>query len=62
MVHIVHNAIQTAADTLPCDIESFVVKIFGFFHVYTVHTEELKEFCTFVDLKYTTFLGMSKTH
>lgn len=41
--HIVHNAVLSAVDRLPCDTESFV-KVFGYFHIYTVQTEELKDF------------------
>lgn len=59
--HIVHNALQSAADTLPCDVEAFIVKIFGHFHIYTVRTEQLKEFCDFVELEYAAILGTSKT-
>lgn len=29
--HIVHNALKTACDSLPIDIECFVVKIYSFF-------------------------------
>uniref|UniRef100_A0A8C6UAT9 HAT C-terminal dimerisation domain-containing protein n=1 Tax=Neogobius melanostomus TaxID=47308 RepID=A0A8C6UAT9_9GOBI len=59
--HIVHNAVQSAADTLPCDIENFVVKVFGYFHIYTVRTEELKDFCNFVEIEHATLLGTSRT-
>uniref|UniRef100_A0AAQ6A1P8 HAT C-terminal dimerisation domain-containing protein n=2 Tax=Amphiprion ocellaris TaxID=80972 RepID=A0AAQ6A1P8_AMPOC len=59
--HIVHNAVQSAADTLPCDIENFVVKVFGYFHIYTVRTEELKDFCDFVEVEHATLLGTSRT-
>uniref|UniRef100_A0A8C6K6H0 Uncharacterized protein n=1 Tax=Nothobranchius furzeri TaxID=105023 RepID=A0A8C6K6H0_NOTFU len=60
--HIVHNAVQSLVDTLPCDIEHFVVKVFGYFHIYTDRTEELKDFCSFVDVEHATLLGTSRTH
>lgn len=59
--HIVHNAIQTAADCLPIDIECSIVKIYSFFYIYTVRVEELKDFCMFVDIEYKAILGYSKT-
>ncbi|KAE9542343.1 hypothetical protein AGLY_003470 [Aphis glycines] len=47
--HIIHNALQQAADSLPIDVESVVCKIYGYFHIYTVRVESLKEFCDFAD-------------
>ncbi|XP_059807060.1 uncharacterized protein LOC132381581 [Hypanus sabinus] len=54
--HIVHNCLQTAADSLPLDVECFAVKIYKYFHIYTVRTEELKDFCRFVSLEYSKLL------
>lgn len=34
--HIVDNAVQSAADRLPCDTENLVVKVFVYFHIDTV--------------------------
>ncbi|KAL4100954.1 hypothetical protein QTP88_020978 [Uroleucon formosanum] len=59
--HIIHNSIQCASDCLPIDIESIVCKIFGFFHIYTVRVENLKEFCDFADIQYKDLLSHSKT-
>ncbi|KAL4126106.1 hypothetical protein QTP88_010335 [Uroleucon formosanum] len=59
--HIIHNSIQCASDCLPIDIESIVCKIFGFFHIYTVRVENLKEFCDFADVQYKDLLSHSKT-
>ncbi|KAL4091311.1 hypothetical protein QTP88_026014 [Uroleucon formosanum] len=59
--HIIHNAIQTAADCLPIDIECIIVKIYSFFYIYTVRVEELKDFCMFVEIEYKAILGYSKT-
>lgn len=60
-VHIIHNAIQRATDSLPIDVESIVCKIFGFFHIYTVRVECLKEFCDLADVQYNELLSHSKT-
>lgn len=34
--HILNNTIQTAADSLPIDIEAVLVKIYSYFHIYTI--------------------------
>lgn len=59
--HIVHNAIQSASDCLPIDVECIIVKIYSYFYIYTVRVEELKDFCMFVDIEYKQLLGYSKT-
>jgi hypothetical protein len=50
--HIVHSSLQTAVDALPIEVEALVVKIYKYFHIYTVHVTQLKEFCEFVYLEY----------
>jgi hypothetical protein len=45
--YIIHNCAKAAADSMPVDIEVFVTKIFGYFHMYTVRVERLKYFCDF---------------
>lgn len=59
--HIVHNGIQTAADCLPVDVETIVMKIYSYFYIYTVRVETLKEFCDFVNIEYQKMLAYSKT-
>jgi hypothetical protein len=59
--HIVHSAVQTAADCLPVDIESTVGKICQHFHIYTVLVQTLKDFCDFSDVEYKNILGHTKT-
>lgn len=59
--HIIHNIVQYASDCLPVDVDSIVCKIFGFFHIYTVRVENLKEFCDDVDVQYKGLLSHSKT-
>ncbi|XP_074873076.1 uncharacterized protein LOC142024770 isoform X2 [Carettochelys insculpta] len=53
---IVENCLQTAADCLPIDLESFVLKVCKCFHIYAVRVEGLEGFCRFVDLEYSKLL------
>lgn len=50
--HIVHNCVQSGIDGLPFDIEALVVKIYKYFHIYTVRVTKLKEFCEFAEIQY----------
>lgn len=59
--HIAHNAIQTAADLLPVDVEHIVTKIYSYFYIYTVRVENLKDFCEEAEMQYKRMLGYSKT-
>lgn len=59
--HIINNAIRTAADLMPLDIESIIKKIYSYFYIYTVRVEELKLFCNEVDVEYKRLLGYSET-
>lgn len=59
--HVLHNAIQCAADSLPIDVEAITVKLFGYFHISTVRVEKLKEFCEFADVQYQDILAHTKT-
>ena len=60
--HVLHNCVQHGLDSgLSADIESIALKIFNFFSVYTVRTEELKSFCDFVEITYQQLLSHSKT-
>lgn len=59
--HIVHNALRSACDQLPFDIECIVVKIYSYFYIYTVRTEKLKKFCETAGEEYHKLLGYSKT-
>ena len=34
------------------DVESIICKTYQYFCIYTVHTEELKDYCNFVDTEY----------
>lgn len=59
--HIIHNAAQSATDCLPMDVETIVVKLYSYFYIYTVRTEELKDFCDSAEVEYKKLLGYSKT-
>lgn len=59
--HITHNALKTACDTIPFDVEHIIVKIYSHFYIYTVRTEALKAFCDEADVEYLKLLGYAKT-
>ncbi|GBN24906.1 hypothetical protein AVEN_8103-1 [Araneus ventricosus] len=50
--HIVHNCVQTAVDSFPIDIETALVKIYKYFHIYTVRVTKVKEFCEYAEVQY----------
>ncbi|CAH1099089.1 unnamed protein product [Psylliodes chrysocephalus] len=58
--HIVHNCLQNAVDVLPIDLESLVVKIYKYVHIYTVRVTQLQEFCTLVNVEYKKLLQHGK--
>ena len=57
--HIVHNTCRTAMDTIPVDVEHLLRKVYGYFLIYTVRVEALKDFCDFVGEAYQTILSHS---
>ncbi|KAK4884488.1 hypothetical protein RN001_000759 [Aquatica leii] len=60
--HILHNAICVAVSkTIPIDIENLVFKIYNHFSIFTVRTENLKNFCEFIGCQYEGLLYHSKT-
>jgi hypothetical protein len=59
--HILNNCVHHGADRLNVDIENIIFKIYQYFHIYTVRTESLKEYCDFVDVEYRRMLSHSKT-
>lgn len=58
--HIIHNSLRSACDKLDFDIEHIIVKIYSHFYLYTVRTENLKQFCNEAEVDYHK-LGYSKT-
>lgn len=59
--HILNNCLHNAVETLDVDIENIIFKIYQFFHIYTVRTEELKKYCDFVEIEYRQLLPHSRT-
>lgn len=59
--HIAHNAVQTACDVLPVDIEAIVVKLYKYFYQYTVRVTEMKEFCDFASVEFKRLLSHGST-
>lgn len=59
--HILHNAVQTACDSLPLDVEATVVKLYKYFYQYTVRVTQLKEFCEFADVEFKRLLSHGST-
>lgn len=58
---ILNNFAHHGADTLDADIEHIIFKIYQHFHIYTVRTESLKEYCEFAAVEFGTLLSHSKT-
>uniref|UniRef100_H2ZST0 DUF4371 domain-containing protein n=1 Tax=Latimeria chalumnae TaxID=7897 RepID=H2ZST0_LATCH len=50
--HIVHNAVRRALNELSVDIETVVLKVYGFFSVSAKGREDLKEFFDFLDVQW----------
>jgi hypothetical protein len=59
VAHMIHNCAHSSINTIPLDIEGLVVKIFGYFHIFTVRVERLNRFCDFVGLQYKDIHGYS---
>ncbi|XP_026577594.1 uncharacterized protein LOC113450574 [Pseudonaja textilis] len=59
--HILHNCIHHGADALEVDVENIILKIYQYFHIYTVRAESLQEYCEFVEVEYKRLLSHSKT-
>jgi hypothetical protein len=59
--HVLNSCVHHAAETLDVDIECIIFKIYQYFHIYTVRTEQLKEYCDFVEIQYKKLLSHSTT-
>ena len=60
--HVLNNSIHHGAERMNIDIESNINKIYLYFSIYTVRTEQLKEYCKFANCEYKRLLSHSKTH
>lgn len=61
VAHITHNALKSACDVMPFDVECVIVKIYAHFYINTVRTTALKAFCEEADVEYDKLLGYAKT-
>ena len=59
-IHIVHNCLQHAVETLTVCVES-IVKLYKFFHIYTVRVFKLNKFCDFADVEHQPLLQHGNT-
>lgn len=55
----IHGA--QCSDTLDVAVENIIFKIHQYLHIYTVHTENLKENCEFVDTGCRSLLSQQDT-
>ncbi|GFQ99546.1 uncharacterized protein TNCT_524691 [Trichonephila clavata] len=55
--HVIQNAIKSAANGLPLDYESIIVKINSYFYIYTIRVEALKELCVEIGTEFQQMLG-----
>ena len=59
--HITNNCIHHGANQLAIDVEGIIFKIYQHFSIYMVRTEELKDYCDFVNIEYHKLLSHSRT-
>ena len=55
--HILNNCIKSACDRLPIDIESVLIKVYGYSKIHTVRAANLKHFCEESQVEYKKILG-----
>jgi hypothetical protein len=53
----VHNCAKAPFDSMSVDVKVLATKIFGYFHIYTVCVEHLKDFCDFITQNFKQILG-----
>ena len=49
--HILHNCLHHGVNQMSLGLQSIIYKTYQHFCVYTVHTEELKDYCVFVEIE-----------
>lgn len=54
--HILHNTAKFGLKLLPYDVENLVLKVFAEFSSSAKNLQTLKDFCTFVEVEYSTIL------
>uniref|UniRef100_H3AKE4 DUF659 domain-containing protein n=1 Tax=Latimeria chalumnae TaxID=7897 RepID=H3AKE4_LATCH len=51
LAHIVHNTMKYTVGKLNVDVENVILKAYSHFSVSAMRTEQLKEFCDFVEVE-----------
>ena len=59
--HVLNNCIHHGVERINIDIENNTNKIYQYFSIYSVRTEQLKEYCEFANREYKILLSYSKT-
>jgi hypothetical protein len=59
-MQVIPDAVQTAVDSSPMDIENTVGKIYQHFSTFTVHVQTIKDIYEPVDMGYKNILGHNK--
>ena len=55
--HVLNNCIHLGAERMTIDIENNINKIYQYFSIYKVRTEQLKEYCEFENCEYKRLLS-----
>ena len=56
--HVLNNCIHHRAERMNIDIENNINKIYQYFSIYRVRTEQLKEYCEFANCEYMRLLSV----
>ena len=59
--HILNNCLHHGVNQMSLDLESIIYKTYQHFSIYTVRTEQLKDYCVFVEIEYKKLLSHSVT-
>ena len=59
--HILNNCLHHGTNQMTIDVESIICKTYQYFCIYTVCSEELKDYCNFVDTDYRKLLSHNIT-
>ena len=53
--HVLNNCVQHGAERMNIDIKNNINKMYQYFSIFTVGTEQLKEYCEFTNCAYNFF-------
>ena len=59
--HILNNCLHHGVNQMSLNLESIIYKTYQHFSIYTVRTEQLKDYCVFVEIEYKKLLSHSVT-